>query len=151
MEYWLRCENECGNCKLNIKDNRFLSILPSDIIDWAHNLLNYVDLQGNTMRGFPLDYFIACDNSAGISNYMISTQTNSNTLSRKAILHYIIADISHYMILYTRSKIYLNRTLNSRLPYFVKSDIDDFRNFGTTSNNVYMIDILLDGIRIKYE
>lgn len=151
MEQWFRCENECGNCRLNVKDSRFLSILPSDIIEWAHNLLDYVDIQGNNIRGLPLDYFIACDNSAGISNYMTSVQNSRSTLSREIVLHHVIADISHYMILYTRSKIYLNNTSNCRLPHFIRSDIDEFRTFGTTSNNVYMIDVLLDGIRIKYE
>lgn len=128
-----------------------MSILPSDIIEWAHNILDYIHIQDKYIQGFPLNYFISCNNSARISNYIVPIGTTGYSVPKNIILHHIVADISHYMILYSRSKMYLNEIYNSQFPYFLISDVNEFRRFGVTSNSIRMIDALLDGIRIKYE
>lgn len=151
MEQWIKCKSECGNCELNIKDNRFLSVLPADIIEWAHNLLDYIILYRHDIQGFPLDYFISCNNSARINTCIVSADISENVSLSNNIFQHVIRDISHCMIIYSRAKMYLNSTYGYKLPYFILSDISEFRRFGNTSNSTHMVDVLLDGIRTKYE
>lgn len=127
MDRWIRCEDGCGRCEPNIRDKSFFSIDPKNIIEWTHNILDYVDINKNTIQDFPLDYFISCNNGAHTANYIVQSSTTSPVILRSNILHHIVSDISHYMIIYSIEREYRNITQNYKLPYFYISDINEFK------------------------
>ena len=141
METWKYCIYGCGNCKIEIHDDRVKFIGPGDILDWGHNAIDLIQDLLDSPRGIPLKYFITCTYDAVFSDLIIPADSTEYLLSnkfKKDLIQQTISGISYGMIYYssirtewTRANTLYSLTLSIHELDFFKENASKMRNFST--------------------
>lgn len=104
MEKWWTCRYACGNCTLDIYDERVKYIDPTSILEWAHDVIDLIEHSFIHYEGIPLKYYITCSHEATLSNFITPKDNNEYIKSNKYksdIIQQVSFNISHAMIHYS--------------------------------------------------
>lgn len=151
MESWIKCEDGCGNCRLSITDDRFLFIDPSNLLEWAHSAIDFIEDSFNDFVGIPLRYFITCTYEARI--YGQITPINDSRYIRsqefkRDLMEQCISTISHTMMIHSNKRRDIAQTRSSVYNILSINDLISFQSDMTTQSRFSIIHAALDEISI---
>ena len=62
------CFRKCKNCDIDIYDPRVTYIEPEDILEWEHNIFEYIEDNPLDIKGVPNRYRITCSYNGACPN-----------------------------------------------------------------------------------
>lgn len=151
MESWVTCEDGCGNCLLSVNHDNFLLIKPSNVLEWAHSVVDLVEDSIGKSTGIPLLYFITCTygayTSGQIAPHNDSRYMGSRTFNEDLIKQ-CISTISHVMMFHSTRRKEVARANSTKYKILSIDDLELFQREMMSQLRFNIIHAALDEISI---
>lgn len=151
MGSWVRCKDRCGNCLLSVNHDDFLLISPSNVLEWAHNIVDLLEDSLDKFTGIPLGYYIDCKYGAYMDGQIAPQSdplhTGSSTFNEELIKQ-CISTISYVMMSHSTKRRHVAHANSCRYKILSIDDLSSFQEHMINQSRFSIIHAGLDEISI---